>query len=77
MLIQKQVNFVENTKNNAAIFFIILIFSILKIFQKKQLWYYEYRMTKYNILNVKLSNPQSNKLKSGIKNGTEVPFHQI
>ena len=29
-------------------------------------------MTKYNILNVKLSNSQLNKLKSGIKNGTEV-----
>ena len=29
-------------------------------------------MTQYNILNVKLSNAQLNKLKSGIKNGTEV-----
>ena len=29
-------------------------------------------MTHYNTLNVKLSNPQLNKLKSGIKNGTEV-----
>ena len=29
-------------------------------------------MTKYNTLNVKLSNSQLNKLKSGIKNGTEV-----
>ena len=29
-------------------------------------------MTKYNTLNVKLSNLQLNKLKSGIKNGTEV-----
>ena len=29
-------------------------------------------MTQYNILNVKLSNLQLNKLKSGIKNGTEV-----
>ena len=34
-------------------------------------------MTKYTSLNVKLSNPQLNKLKSGIKNGTEVTFHQI
>ena len=31
-------------------------------------------MTQYNILNVKLSNSQLNKLKSGIKNGTEVTF---
>ena len=31
-------------------------------------------MTQYNTLNVKLSNFQLNKLKSGIKNGTEVTF---
>ena len=29
-------------------------------------------MTKYNVLNVKLSNSQLNKLKSEIKNGAEV-----
>ena len=29
-------------------------------------------MTQYNTLNVKFSNSQFNKLKSGIKNGTEV-----
>ena len=29
-------------------------------------------MTQYNTSNVKLSNPQLNKLKSGTKNGTEV-----
>ena len=29
-------------------------------------------MTQYNTLNVKLSNSQLNKLKSGIKNGPEV-----
>ena len=29
-------------------------------------------MTQYNTLNEKLSNSQLNKLKSGIKNGTEV-----
>ena len=29
-------------------------------------------MSKYNTLNVKLSNPELNKLKSGVKNGTEV-----
>ena len=37
-------------------------------------------MTQYNALNVKLSNSQINKLKSGIKNGTEVTFknfHQM
>ena len=29
-------------------------------------------MTQYNFLNVKMSNLQLNKLKSGIKNGTKV-----
>ena len=32
-------------------------------------------MTQYNTLNVKLSNSQPNKLKSGIKNGTEVTLN--
>ena len=32
-------------------------------------------MTQYNTLNVKLSNSQLNKLKSGIKNGTEVTLN--
>ena len=32
-------------------------------------------MTQYNILNVKLSNSQLNKLKSGIKNSTEVTLN--
>ena len=31
-------------------------------------------MTQYNTLNVKLSNSQHNKLKSGTKNGTEVTW---
>ena len=31
-------------------------------------------MTQYNTLNIKLSNSQLNNLKSGIKNGTEVPL---
>ena len=34
--------------------------------------YCQYKMTQYNTLNVKLSNQQLNKLKSGIKNGTEL-----
>ena len=29
-------------------------------------------MTQYNILNLKLTNSQLNKLRSGIKNGTEL-----
>ena len=32
-------------------------------------------MTWYNTLNVKLSNSQFNKLKSGVKNGTEVTLN--
>ena len=31
-------------------------------------------MTQYNMLNVNLSNPQLNKLKSATENGTEVTF---
>ena len=34
--------------------------------------YYQYKMTRYNTLNVKLFNSQLNKLKSGIKSGTEI-----
>ena len=34
-------------------------------------------MAQYKNLNVKLSNFQINKLKSGIKNGTEVTFNQM
>ena len=34
--------------------------------------YYQYKMTRYNTLNVKLSNSQLNKLKSEIKSGTEM-----
>ena len=32
-------------------------------------------MTQYNLLNVKLSNLQFNKLKSGVKNGDEVTWN--
>ena len=34
--------------------------------------FYQYKMTQYNSLNVKLSNSQLNKLKSAIEDGTEV-----
>ena len=34
-------------------------------------------MTQYNSLNVKFSNSQLNKLKSGIKNVTEVTLHLL
>ena len=37
------------------------------------LMYYQYKMTQYNSLNVKLSNSQLNKLKSRTKNGTKKP----
>ena len=32
-------------------------------------------MTQYNTLNVELSNSQLNKLKSGMKNGTEITLN--
>ena len=43
---------------------------------------YQYKMTKYNILNIKLPNSQLNELKLGIRNCTEVNlkfwiFHQM
>ena len=34
-------------------------------------------MTQYNTLNEKLCNSQLNKLKSGIKNGTELTFENF
>ena len=34
-------------------------------------------MTQYNTLNLKLSNSQLDKLKSGIKNGTEVTLNLL
>ena len=36
---------------------------------------YQYKITQYNSLNVKLSNSQLNKLKSGIRNGIEVTLN--
>ena len=39
---------------------------------KVQLNFYQYKMTQYNSLNVKLSNSQLNELKCAIKNETEV-----
>ena len=66
-------------------------FSLLKkqkkqflIFQKEQLKYCDFisfkytiniKLTQYNTLNVKLSNSQLNKLKSAMKNGTEVTLN--
>ena len=32
-------------------------------------------MTRYNTLNLKLSNPQLNELKSGIQNGTQMKLN--
>ena len=39
---------------------------------KYSLIFYQYKMTQYDSLNVKLSNSQLNKFKSAIKNETEV-----
>ena len=33
--------------------------------------YYKYKLNQYNVLNVKFSDSQINKLKSGIKSGTD------
>ena len=45
---------------------LLLYFSLVK---------YQYKITEYNNLNVKFSNSQLNKLKSGIKNGTEAALN--
>ena len=45
---------------------LLLYFSLIK---------YQYKITEYNNLNVKFSNSQLNKLKSGIKNGTEAALN--
>ena len=36
---------------------------------------YQYKMTQYNALNIKLTNSQLKKLKSGTKNGSEVTLN--
>ena len=80
----QQINFAGslNWPESATIFFIIekaketiLDFShgtvkVLLIYFT--LIWYQYKMTQYNTSKLKLSNSQFNKLKSGIKNGTEV-----
>ena len=80
----QQINFTANldTAGNTTIFFIIeetketvsyfftrncKSFNVIKRFN-----FYQYKMTQYNSLNVKLSNSQLNKLKSAINNKTEV-----
>ena len=42
---------------------------------KVRVFSYQFIMTQYNSVNVKLSNSQLNKLKSGIKNDTEVTLN--
>ena len=55
--------------------------TVLDFSKGKVIWfhfdllYYLYKMAQYNTLNVKLSNPQLNKLKSGIKNQTETALN--
>ena len=39
--------------------------------------FYQYKMTQYNNLNVKLPNQQLNKLKSAIKNETEITLRLL
>ena len=36
------------------------------------IYFFQYKINKYNSLNIKLSNSQLNKLKSAIKNETEI-----
>ena len=77
----QQINFAGNLDRpaGATLFFIneepkeiVLDFSqgTVKVFQFYV--FLKYKMTQYNTLNVKQSKSQLNKLKSGIKNGSEV-----
>ena len=88
----QQINFIANLDRDgdARIFFLfeeaketVLDFSqgIVKSCKcvKENFNFYQYKMTQYNSLNVNLSNSQLNKLKSPIKNKTEIVLrlHQI
>ena len=80
----QQINSMANLdrEGNATMFFIIkeeketvldFLQGTVKICEcKVQFIFYQYKMTQYNSFNVKLSNLQLNKLKSAIKNETEV-----
>ena len=73
----QQINFSANLDRagNTTMFFIIEEAKILDFLQgtvKVLSFYSHYKKTQYNTLKVNLSNAQFNKLKSGIKNGTEV-----
>ena len=46
--------------------------NVILLNAKYSLIFYQYKMTQYSTLNVKLSNSQLNKLKSAIKNENEV-----
>ena len=75
----QQINFSANLDRaaNTTMFFIIeeakqTILDFLQGTVKVLSFYSQYKKTQYNTLKVNLSNAQFNKLKSGIKNGTEV-----
>ena len=74
----QQINFSANLdRAGNTMFFIIeeakqTILDFLQGTVKVLSFYSHYKKTQYNTLKVNLSNAQFNKLKSGIKNGTEV-----
>ena len=81
MLIQKQnINFTGNLENKATIFFIIEELKenssrfFTKSYESFLIFFFAFKMTENNILNIKISNSQLNKLKLGIENGTQVAF---
>ena len=83
MLIKKKYNnliLLEIRAEGSTMFFIIeeaketVLFLSIKIFFS--FWYnININMIQYNMLNEKLSNSQLNKMKSPIKNGTEVALN--
>ena len=69
----QQIDFAGNLENNVTMFCIIEEGKeTFYIFHKELYCTFNFTITQYNTLNVKLSHLQLNKLKSGIKNGTQV-----
>ena len=76
-------NWVKGINDNTTMFFNIEEVKETILDFCKELWeyyihfvliWYQYKITQHNTLNVKLSNLQLSKLKSGIKNGPKVTF---
>ena len=73
----QQINFTANLDRDDGVAIVFITEQSKTVFEFSQgtvkvLWIQSYKMTQYNSLNVKLLNSQLNKLKSAIKNESEV-----